>query len=31
MHPNQQTLETFYAAFAKLDADTMATCYAQAA
>ncbi|MGZ5194690.1 MAG: nuclear transport factor 2 family protein [Ramlibacter sp.] len=28
MHPNQQTLETFYAAFAKLDADTMAACYA---
>ncbi|MRD49210.1 nuclear transport factor 2 family protein [Caenimonas koreensis] len=28
MHPNQQTIETFYRAFAQLDADTMATCYA---
>jgi limonene-1,2-epoxide hydrolase len=28
MNPNQQTLQTFYSAFAKLDADTMATCYA---
>ena len=28
MNPNQQTLETFYSAFAKLDVDTMATCYA---
>ena len=28
MHPNQATLEKFYAAFAQLDADTMATCYA---
>jgi hypothetical protein len=29
MHPNQQTLENFYAAFARLDAETMAGCYAQ--
>ena len=28
MHPNQNTLNNFYAAFAKLDADTMAACYA---
>ena len=28
MHPNQQTLEKLYSAFAQLDADTMATCYA---
>ena len=28
MHPNQQTLEKFYNAFARLDADTMAQCYA---
>ena len=28
MHPNQATLEKFYSAFAQLDADTMATCYA---
>ena len=28
MHPNQKTLENFYAAFAALDADTMAACYA---
>jgi len=28
LNPNQQTLETFYSAFAKLDVDTMATCYA---
>ena len=28
MHPNQQTLENFYAAFARLDADAMAACYA---
>ena len=28
MHPNQQTLEMFYVAFARLDADTMARCYA---
>ena len=28
MHPNAVTLEKFYNAFARLDADTMATCYA---
>ena len=28
MHPNQTMLNNFYAAFAKLDADTMAACYA---
>ena len=28
MHPNQQTIENFYAAFAQLDADSMARCYA---
>lgn len=28
MHPNRQTIETFYTAFAQLDAQTMATCYA---
>ena len=28
MHPNQATLEKLYSAFALLDADTMATCYA---
>ena len=28
MHPNQQTLEKLYSAFAQLDADTMAACYA---
>jgi hypothetical protein len=28
MHPNAQTLTTFYSAFARLDADTMASCYA---
>ena len=28
MHPNQITLEKFYNAFAHLDVDTMATCYA---
>ena len=28
MHLNQATLEKFYTAFAQLDADTMATCYA---
>ena len=28
MHPNQLTLEKFYNAFAHLDVDTMATCYA---
>lgn len=29
MHPNQQTLEMFYGAFARLDAATMERCYAQ--
>lgn len=28
MHPNQVTIEKFYNAFAHLDIDTMATCYA---
>lgn len=28
MHPNQQTITTFYEAFARLDADIMARCYA---
>jgi hypothetical protein len=28
MHPNQQTLERFYGAFARLDSATMAQCYA---
>ncbi len=28
MHPNAQTLAKFYSAFAQLDSDTMATCYA---
>ena len=28
MHPNEQTLKRFYNAFAALDADTMAACYA---
>lgn len=28
MHPNQKSLENFYSAFARLDADTMAACYA---
>ncbi len=28
MHPHHQTLEKLYAAFARLDADTMAACYA---
>lgn len=28
MHPNAQTLHRFYAAFATLDPDTMAACYA---
>jgi hypothetical protein len=28
MHPNQTTLESLYAAFARLDADAMAACYA---
>jgi len=29
MHPNAQTLIRFYTAFAALDADTMAACYAE--
>jgi len=29
MHPNEQTLTRFYTAFAALDADTMASCYAE--
>lgn len=28
MHPNQATLEKFYSAFARLDSETMAACYA---
>lgn len=28
MHPNQTTLENFYSAFSRLDADAMASCYA---
>src|SRR5688572_18789198 len=28
MHPNEQTLEKFYSAFARLDPDSMAQCYA---
>ena len=28
MHPNHQTIETFYAAFARLDPDGMSHCYA---
>lgn len=28
MHPNQTRLDDFYAAFARLDADAMAECYA---
>ena len=28
MHPNQTRLDHFYSAFARLDADTMAACYA---
>ncbi len=31
MHPHQKTLETFYTAFAALDANAMAGCYADAA
>ena len=31
MTPNEQTLHTFYTAFAALDADTMASCYADEA
>lgn len=29
MHPNQHTITRFYTAFAALDADTMAACYAE--
>jgi len=29
MHPNQQTITTFYEAFARLDHQTMARCYAE--
>ena len=29
MHPNQQTIEMFYGAFARLDPQTMARCYAE--
>ena len=29
MHPNTQTLTKFYTAFAALDSDTMASCYAE--
>ncbi len=29
MHPNQQTLQNFYAAFARLDAEAMGRCYAE--
>lgn len=28
MHPNERTLEKLYSAFARLDPDTMAQCYA---
>lgn len=28
MHPNQQTIDSLYSAFARLDADTMGRCYA---
>lgn len=31
MHANQTTLENFYQAFSRLDADAMAACYAEAA
>ena len=31
MHPNQTRLDHFYAAFARLDADAMAACYAPGA
>lgn len=31
MHANQQTLETFYSAFARLDPQTMGECYAAGA
>jgi hypothetical protein len=29
MHPNQHRIEAFYSAFARLDPDTMALCYAE--
>ena len=29
MHPNQQSIETFYTAFARLNADAMEACYAE--
>ncbi len=29
MHPNQQSIDNFYSAFARLDAETMAQCYAE--
>lgn len=29
MHPNEQTIARFYTAFAALDADTLAACYAE--
>lgn len=29
MHPNQQTIEAFYSAFARLDPSGMAPCYAE--
>lgn len=29
MHPNQATIERFYSAFARLDSEAMARCYAQ--
>lgn len=29
MHPNEQTISRLYTAFAALDADTMASCYAE--
>jgi hypothetical protein len=31
MHANEQTLESFYSAFARLDADAMGRCYAPGA
>ena len=30
MHPNQITLNNFYEAFSRLDAEAMAACYADA-
>ena len=29
MHPNQHSIENFYSAFARLDPDAMAQCYAE--